>query len=257
MSNLDILNSSLALLVPFMLVLCRVVGAVALLPGIGETESPVVLRGGIVTAIAVLLTPALAPLYKATPDHFILFSRLVAGELLIGLMIGWLARTASLALPMAGQVISLMTGLSSVLQPDPDLGAQSAVVGRLFGMAVPVLMLTSGLYELPLMALSRSYAVLPPGGPLPSGDVLQTVITGFSGAMMVALQLAAPFILINMVWQVGLGLLARLVPQLQIYFASLPGQILGGLAMLAWLASLCTEHAIDAMRTAFLALPGG
>jgi len=82
------------------------------------------------------------------PQDFAHLAGLLSGELLAGGILGWLARTVALALPAAGQIVSLSTGLSSVLQPDQNFGAQSASLGRLFGIGVPVLIFGTGLYAL-------------------------------------------------------------------------------------------------------------
>jgi flagellar biosynthetic protein FliR len=71
-----------------------------------------------------------------------------------------------------------------------------------------------------------------------------------------AVRLAAPFLLIGTIWQVALGLLSRLVPQIQIYFAALPGQVLGGLLLLAMLSGGLCAYWAHAVATTFSALPG-
>ncbi len=77
-----------------------------------------------------------------------------------------------------------------------------------------------------------------------------------AAAFGLALRLAAPFVLASVVWNVALGLLARLIPHLQIYFAAVPGQILGGLALLAVLASGLAEAWVSAAHDGLAALPG-
>ena len=245
-----------ALAFAFMLVVCRCGAAVMLLPGLGEDEPPVLLRAGLAVALAVLLVPGLAPIMPRAPESFLRLAGMVAAELLAGGVLGWLARLLALALPVLGQVISLTTGLSSVLQQDPTLGAQSAVVGRLFNLLAPVLILSSGLYALPLGALARSYTVFPPGGALPADDLAQVAVHAVSASFALALRLAAPFVLVSLIWQVALGLLARLVPQIQVYFLSLPGQVLGGLLLLALLGAPMLRVWLDAVHEGFLALPG-
>jgi flagellar biosynthetic protein FliR len=220
----------------FTLLMCRCGAAVMLLPGFGEEEPPVMLRVGIAGALAVLLVPVVAPVLPKLPAGFINLAGMVAVELVAGGVLGWLARLVALALPAAGQIISLMTGLSSVLQPDPTFGAQSAALGRLFGLLAPVLVLATGLYALPLGALAGSYAVLPAGAAVASADMAEVAVRSVSASFALALRLAAPFVLVSTIWHVGLGLMARLVPQIQIYFAALPGQVLGGLLLLAVLA---------------------
>jgi len=240
----------------FVLVLCRCAGAVMLLPGLGEDDPPAMVRGGLAVSLAVLLTPLQAPGLPAPPSSVFSLAAMVAGELLVGGLLGWLARLLALALPAAAQIISLMTGLSSVLQPDATLGAQSAALGRLFNLLAPVLILASGLYAWPLQALAGSYALFPAGGGLSSSDLMEVAMRSVSGSFALALRLASPFILMSVIWQVGLGLLSRLVPQIQIYFASLPGQILGGVLLVGLLGAGIVRAWLAALQDGFAALPG-
>lgn len=245
----------LALSFAFMMVLCRCGAAVMLLPGLGEDGPPALVRVGVAVALALLLVPVVAPHLPAAPQGFVRLLALLCGELLAGGFLGWLARLVSLALPAAGQLISLSTGLSSVLQPDANFGAQTSGLGRLFGLAGPVLILMSGLYALPLSALAGSYAALPAGALPPGGDMTEMVVRAVAAHFSLALRLAAPFMLAGMVWQIGLGLLARLVPQLQVYFAALPGQVLGGLFLLAALSAGVLNVWMRAVAENFAALP--
>lgn len=261
LSGLDLSNLNSAglttLAFTFMLVLCRCAAAVMLLPGLGESEPPAILRAGLAIGITILLVPLVSGLMPPEPASIWRLAAMVAAELLAGGVLGWLARLVALALPAAGQVISLMTGLSSVLQPDPTLGAQSAAIGRLFNLLAPVLILSTGLYALPLGALANSYAVFPAGGAIAPGDLAQTAVRAVSASFSLAFRLASPFVLLSLIWQVALGLLARLVPQIQVYFAALPGQVLGGLLLLALLGAPIVHAWLAAVHEGFLALPGG
>lgn len=239
----------------YLVVLSRAASCVMLLPGFGEEETPVLLRAGLAGALALLLTPVLASALPPVPGTFTALLRIVAGEAACGALLGFLARTATLALAGAGQVVSLMTGLSSVLQPDATLGAQSAVIGRLFNLAAPVLILATGLYALPLAALTRSYALFPAGLPPPAGDAAAAAVHALSSSFALALRLAAPFLIAGTLWQAALGLLGRLVPQLQVYVAALPGQVLGGLLLLAACGAGLLAVWLGALRDAFVALP--
>ena len=250
-----------ALAFAFMLVLCRTAAAIMLLPGLGESEPPAVLRAGLAGGVAVLLLPGLAARLPQEPESFLRLGSLVATELLAGGLLGWLARLLALSLPMAGQIVSLMTGLSSVLQPDATLGAQSAVIGKLFNLLAPVLVLSTGLYALPLSALAGSYAVFPAGGAILSGgagaeDLTETAVRAAGASFALALRLASPFVLVSAVWQLSLGLLSRMVPQIQVYIVSLPGQVLGGLLMLALLGAPILHAWLGAMRDGYAGVPG-
>ena len=240
----------------FVLVLSRTGAVVMLMPGLGEAEPPAVVRAGLAVAISLLLLPAVVPLVPSLPEARLTSAGMVVAELLVGAMLGWLARLPALALGMAGAVMSYMLGLSSVVQTDPALGGQSSAVGRLFGLAAPVLVLSTGLYALPLRALGGSYYVVAPGSLLPAGPLAESVTAAVSACFGMALQLAAPFILAGLIWQAALGLLARLAPQLQVYTAATPGQILGGLALLGLLGSRILAAWLDGVSTAWSGLPG-
>jgi flagellar biosynthetic protein FliR len=245
-----------ALAFAFMLVLCRAGAAVMLLPGFGENEPPAMLRAGFAVALTVLLLPEVQPMLPAPPGDAWQLGRMVAAELATGAMLGWLARLVALALPIAGQIVSYMLGLSNVLQNDVVFAGGSTALNRLFGLAAPTLILASGLYELPLAALVGSYRLLPAGTMLASDDSARVAIAAVSDSFGLALQVAAPFVLAAIVWHAALGLLSRLVTNLEVSILTQPAQILGGLALLSLLvAGLIGAWGIAA-REMLSALPG-
>ena len=239
----------------FMLIVCRCGAAIMLLPALAEDGSTALLRMGLTLGMTLLLLPVVSPALPPQPDSFPKLAGLIANELFAGGFLGWMARLVALSLPASGQIISLTTGMSSVLQPDANFGAQTAGIGRLFGMLAPALLLATGAYRLPLSALSGSYAAWPAGGLPLTGDILTMVVHAVGAHFALALRLASPFMLIGLVWQAGLGLMSRLVPQLQIYFAALPGQVLGGLLLLSLLAAPLAKVWLMAAETAYGQLP--
>jgi flagellar biosynthetic protein FliR len=244
-----------ALAFVFALVLCRTSAAVMLLPGVGEAELPATIRAGFALSLSLLLTPVVAPLM---PDEPVASTAagMVAAELLTGVALGWLARLPTMALTMAGAVMSTMMGLSSVVQPDPALGGQSSALARALGMAAPVLVLSTGLYAMPLTALAHSYQMMPPGAWLPAGPLAESVRQAASASIELSLRLSAPFILAGLLVQAAMGLLARLAPQLQVFSIAAPGQILGGVVLLGLLAAPIFTAWSEAVLAAWSGLPG-
>ncbi len=181
---------------------------------------------------------------------------MIAAEVITGLWLGWLARLLALALPIAGQFISYMLGVANVLQPDPELGGEATPIARLFAIVAPVAILVTGLYRLPLAALAGSYRLIPAGTLLPAADSAETAVRAVAAAFTLAVRLASPFLLVAIVWHVAIGLLARLVPRLQVYFVAMPGQILGGIVLLAVLATSLLSAWQAAVQSGFARLPG-
>jgi flagellar biosynthetic protein FliR len=149
-----------------------------------------------------------------------------------------------------------LLGLSNVLQPDPDLGPQTSALSSLFGLAVPTLILVSGLYSLPIAAVGGSYRLIPPGTGLPPGDSVQAVARSVEEAFALALRLSAPAIVLSVSCSVAAGVLARLAPRLQVYFLAMPVQILAGLGLLAAIAAALLAGWQGALRASWLDLPG-
>jgi flagellar biosynthetic protein FliR len=240
----------------FVLLMARIGAAMALLPGLGEAEPPALLRVGIALGVTALLLPGIAPSIPPVPEAGAQAALMVAAEVVTGLWIGWLARLLVLALPVAGQFIAYMLGLANVLQPDPELGGMATPIERLFAIAAPLAILVTGLYALPLAALAGSYHLIPAGTLLPAADTAETAVRAATAAFALAVRIASPFLLIAIVWHVATGLLARLVPRLQVYFVVMPGQILGGIALLAVLATALLTAWQASVRSGFASLPG-
>lgn len=240
----------------FGVVLARVGVAIMVLPGLGESDTPTVIKAGLAIGVSALILPGVAPLLPSADEPPLRVLALLLGEACCGLLLGWLARLLVMALPIAGQIVAIQIGLSSVLQPDPALGAQTSGTSRLLGLVGPLLILSTGLYAMPLQALSGSYALFPPGRMLPAGDAAQTVAQATASCFALALRLSAPLLIAGLVWQTMLGLLARLVPSLQVYSLALPGQVLGGLLVFG----LVLKHMLDAwigdVSAGYAVLPG-
>ena len=239
------------------LVLARIGATLAFLPGLGEATIPAIVKAGMVLPLTILLLPIVEPGLPPRPESEVALGLMVVTELANGLWFGWLARVLTISLPLAGQYIADFAGLANVLLPNPELGAQTTVVARLYDVAIPALILSTGLYTVLLSALVGFYQLIPPGTVAWVPDSAVTTVSVVAESFNLALRLAAPFILAAIAWNVAVGLIARLVPRLQIFFVALPGQIWLGLLLLAAIATPMIGTWIEAMRAGLDGLPGG
>jgi len=238
------------------LVLARIGTTIALLPGLGDATIPSVVKAGVALTLTILLLPIVEPGLPLRPESELALALLVATEMADGLWFGWLARMMTISLPLAGQFIADFVGLSNVLLPTPELGAQTTVIARLYDVAVPALILSTGLYTILLSALVGFYRLIPPGSLAWVPDSAAMTITVVAESFDLALRLAAPFILAGVAWNLAIGLMARLVPRLQIFFVGLPGQIGLGLLLLAAVAAPTVGTWMEAMTSRLNSLPG-
>ena len=238
-----------------MLLFARLGAAVLLLPGLGELDVPPTVRLALGLALVALLGPLLGPGLPGLPEQPAELLRLVLLEIVVGLWLGLLARLVSMALVQAGQIVALMMGMASPLQPDAVLGGQGTATGRLFGLLAAVLVLESGLWGLPLRALAESYALLPPGQPWAPGAGAEALAGAVAGSFALALRLAGPLVLAAVLGNLALGLLSRLAPQVPAFLVAAPGQVLAGLLLLALLLPPLLAAWLATARDAFLHLP--
>jgi flagellar biosynthetic protein FliR len=222
-----------ALAAAFMLAFARIGAMVMLMPGLGESNIPVRIK----LAIALLLTLVMLPLHRQAYqiDLQSLTSLLVLmlQEIFIGVVLGATARVTLGALQVAGSVIAQQMGLGFVTAVDPTQGQQGLLVGNFLTMLGVTLIFATDSHHLVIAALNDSYKIFGPGEVMRSGDVAALATRAFSAAFKIGLQLSAPFLVFGLVFNVGLGVLARLMPQMQVYFVGAPLSILAGFLILA------------------------
>jgi flagellar biosynthetic protein FliR len=226
-----------------LLVFARTGAMVMLLPAIGEAGVPAMVRLVLAFAISLALTPTVAAAYpQAEPANMLALGLLIAQEVTAGILVGAMARIIMSALQVAGSLIATQTGLAYAQTVDPTShGEQGAVIGNFLSLLGVVLIFSTNLHHLAIGAVAGSYRLIPPGAALPTGDMAQLVIDLTSGAFALGFQLAAPFLVFGFALSVGIGILARLMPQLQIYFVAMPFNILVGfLLMVLILGSMMT-----------------
>lgn len=226
----------------YMLVFARVGAMVMLLPQIGEAGVPARVRLILALAISFALAPTVMNAYpQSAPASSIELSILIAKETTIGVLVGAMARIIMSALHVAGYLIATQTGLSYAQTLDPSMGEQGAVLGNFLSILGTLMIFLTNLHHLAIGAIAGSYRMMPPGEALPTADMAQLTITLVSGAFALGFQLAAPFLVFGFAVYAGLGLLARLMPQLQIFFVAVPINIVCGfLILLAMLGAMMT-----------------
>jgi flagellar biosynthetic protein FliR len=238
------------------LVLARVGATLAFLPGLGEPTIPAVVKAGMMFTLTMLLLPVIEPELPPRPNSEVALGLLVITELANGLWFGWLARVLTISLPLAGQFIADFAGLANVLLPNPELGPQTTAIAQLYDVAVPALILSTGLHTELISAFVGFYRLIPPGTLAWVPDSAATTVSVIGQSFDLALRLSAPFILAAIAWHVAIGLIARLVPRLQIFFVALPGQIGLGLLLLAAVTAPTIGAWVEAMRAGLGGLPG-
>ena len=214
-----------AQLFTFLATFVRFGAAMVFLPGIGESFVSIRTRLLLALAISFVATPIVADSLPNLPADVGTMFLFIFAEVLVGVFIGLLARCLFAALTTAGTIIAFQTGLSSAMLFDPSSNQQNAITGAILSMCGMAMLFITNLHHAFIAGLVDSYGLFPAGAIPDVGAMADTFAQTVSKSFGLAMQLAAPFILLNTALNVAVGLLARLMPQLQVFFLMLPLQI--------------------------------
>ncbi|SPF75266.1 hypothetical protein ALP8811_00253 [Aliiroseovarius pelagivivens] len=228
-------------------VFLRVGAAMALLPAFGETMVPARIRLMLGLAFTVIVAPAVASQINSattgnTPPPFLL------SEPIIGLGFGIVLRLAIMTLQIAGSIAAQSTSLAQLMggnnsDPQPAIGH----VLTISGLALAVML---GLHVRIVEGFILSYQIFPVGDlPNPLG-FSDWGIAHIARSFGFAFALAAPFVIVSLLYNVALGVINRAMPQLMVAFVGAPAITAGGLILLA----LTTPVLLPIWQRAFEAL---
>ncbi|MEH6755705.1 MAG: flagellar biosynthetic protein FliR [Alphaproteobacteria bacterium] len=217
----------------FMMIFARLGSALILLPGFGEVNVPVRVRLIIALAFSFVVFPVVSVALPTLPENLAELIFLLVGEILIGIAIGAITRLLLSMLQVGGTIIAFNAGLASAQLFDPSAGQTGAITGAFLATIGITLLFVTNMHHVMLMAMVDSYVLFIPGQGFPVGDFSESATRIVSDSFRLGLQIALPVLVVGMLIYVAMGLMARLMPQIQVFFIALPLQILVGFSVLA------------------------
>ncbi|MEP2029509.1 MAG: flagellar biosynthetic protein FliR [Paracoccaceae bacterium] len=224
----NLLGFTQALLWHGFLVFLRVGAAVSMLPAFGERSVPVKVKLVLALAFTCIVAPAVSEF--ETIESLDSHGRYVMTETISGLALGIGIRLFVLALQTAGAIAANATSLSQVLggaAADP-LPAISYIL-VIAGLALAVL---TGLHIRAAELLILSYDILPPGAFPDARSLSSWGLSQVARAFSLAFVLAAPFVIVSVIYNLTLGVINKAMPQLMVAFVGAPVITAGGLFVL-------------------------
>ncbi|WP_127522058.1 flagellar biosynthetic protein FliR [Mesorhizobium sp. Z1-4] len=218
------------------LAFCRIGGCFMLMPGLSSIRVPTNVRLFVAVAVSFALLAhmweSFAAVVTSAPT---ILAPLIVAELLVGALIGLMARFYLLALQFMASAISLLSGLGGMPgQGIEELDAQTPLAG-IISLSALVVLFALDFHHLIIEALVASYRLVPLGTPFDAQGALTDLTDVISEAFLVVLRLGSPFIAYAILVNLAAGLINKLSPQVPVYFVSLPFVITGAL-ILAYLA---------------------
>jgi len=241
----------------FMLMFARLGTMLMLMPGFGANGIPVRVRLGFALVFTMVMFPLVAGQYPAVPASGFGVLAMLGHELEVGFILGGAARLIMSAAQVAGATIAYQSGLAFAQSADPSQGGvQGAMIGNFIAVLGVTLIFATDLHHLVLAAVYSSYQMFAPTGDLMLADAAEMALDIVAGSFVVGVQMAAPFIVFGLVFYLGLGILARLMPQIQVFCIAMPANIGIGLLLFALLLTMMMGWYLGHVETQLSAMAG-
>ena len=212
----------------FFLVFIRVSTIVVMIPILGDRSTPVRVKAGLSLLIALLVIPFVQKPAGLSEDVFSLAMKM-GGELLIGVILGFAGRLLFEGIQMAGQLVGFQMGFAIVNVIDPIASKQVSIIAEFQYLMAGLLFLAVDGHHIVIQAVSESYTVVPVLGFHMTGALMQNIVGLTREMFVISMKISAPIIVALVFANIGLGLVARTVPQINIFVVGFPLQIAIGL----------------------------
>ena len=226
----------------FSLVLIRVTSTLVAMPIFGQQGIPRIVKVGLGLFLTFLLFPVVSQTVSPLQGSLVELSILALKEIACGLIIGYAANFVFYAVEFAGAIVGYQAGFAIVASIDPMTNARNPVLGRVQYIMVVLIFLTLNGHHFFLSGLAKSFETIPLGLLNFDHSLLAWTLSMAAGISETAVKLAAPVMVALIMTDIGLGILARVAPQMNIFVVGFPLKVgialilmSSGMGAFAWL----------------------
>lgn len=239
------------------LIFARIGAVLLLLPGVGESYVPPRIRLSLALVVSLALWPVIAGVLPPLPESVGSMAGWIIREVVVGLMIGALLRSFTTALTTAGEIVSLQTTLSFAQTANPLQAQPGTTISAFLMLLGTTLVFATDTHHLFIAGLVGSYELIAPARPLITGDFATLAIRTLGDSFMLGVQLSAPVIVFALIFNLASGLVGRVMPQFQVFFAAAPLSVILGLSVFALSLGVVGTVFIDRYRALAQLFAGG
>jgi len=217
----------------FILILVRVTGLFVISPIFGRGDVPTIAKIGISITLALILLPLKVNTFYLDIDNTGVLMLWSISEFLIGIIIGFIAFIYFGVVYLAGSIVDIQMGFGMVNIMDPQTNAQMPIMGGFYNVLITLVFLTTNGHHQLIKSLIYSYEILPIGFNISvNQNLINYLIKIFTDIFILAFQLSAPILTAIFVVNVILGILARTMPQMNIFVVGMPLKIATGIIII-------------------------
>lgn len=217
----------------FLLVFIRIAGALAVLPVFGHRATPVTVKTGLAALIALMLVPSLAGQLPTPSGSLLDFFLLAFKETLCGIILGFAGQFLFYAVEIAGQLVGFQAGFSIVASIDPNTETQATVLTQFYNLTALLIFVTIDGHHTMIRAVADSLHAIPVGKLAPGNGFVEWSFAATTQVLGDGIRLAAPLMVTLLLADVGLGILTRIAPTLNVFVLGFPLKIALSLIMIS------------------------
>ena len=217
----------------YLMVLARIGGMFGFAPLFGSQNIPRQVKAALSIVLALVIFPVVSLPAGGYPGNLIGYALCIGKEIPVGIIIGYVAALITVSVQLAGHLIDMQIGFGLVNIVDPISGRQITVIGQLQYIIAMLIFLGTNSHHVLLTAIAESYRLVPIAE-FALSDACQTgIIMLFRDMFSLAIRIAAPVTCALLLTDVVMAMLARAVPQMNVFIVGFPLKILAGLLVLA------------------------
>ena len=205
-----------------LLVILRVGGIMTVAPIFGHRNVPKMVKIGLILLLSIILLPTLANVPVELPSELFSMTGVLAKEVVAGLAVGFTSLLLFIAVQFAGNIIGLQMGFGIVNVIDPNSQAQVPLIGQFQFILAMLIFLSLNGHHLLISAIANSFQVIPLGQITFTSLTSEILIRAIVDTIALAIKLGAPCIVTLFLLDVSLGIIARTVPQMNIFIVGFP-----------------------------------
>ncbi len=236
----------------FILIMVRVAAIFFSAPFFGSRRVPVPVKAGLAMLVSLAIFPVLKNQIVFNIDGVATLFVYVSYEVIIGMVIGYAARLIFTAIQFSGRIVGFQMGLGLAQALDPSQEDQTTMISRLQDLMAVLVFLSINAHHIFIVALVKSFELVPPMGLNYSSSMVEMLISMAGNVFVIALKISAPIMASLLFTNVAFGILAKVVPQMNILIVGLPIQIAIGMLVLG----LSFPMMVLLMKGSFIKLSG-
>lgn len=235
-------------LLSFFLTFFRISVVLFLLPFFGSTSIPNMVKGSILLVLSLAIWPQLSFPGELMPAHPLGLILMIAGEVILGLILGLIVQFLFAAVQLGGQIIGFQMGFAMVNVVDPITGVSNAVTAHFLYMCTMLTFLVLNGHLQLINAMGLSFQYIPPGGLLITPGLANHILEYSNLMFTLAIRIAAPVMAALFLVDLALALIARAAPQMHVLVLGFPIKISVGFYFLAFIFTIMTLYVTDFIK---------